>query len=73
LNPNPAFGIDLAVLMKRDGHQVPLVVQKCTEAVEKYGLKCIGIYRESGTGTQIQKLKADFNRGKCKEKELTWP
>ncbi|KAI8329762.1 Rho GTPase activation protein [Chlamydoabsidia padenii] len=62
LNPNPVFGIDLATLMKRDGHQVPLVVQKCTEAVERHGIKCMGIYRESGTGTQIQKLKADFNR-----------
>ncbi|ORZ25900.1 Rho GTPase activation protein [Absidia repens] len=62
LNPNPVFGIDLGVLMKRDEQEVPLVVQKCAEAVEKYGLKCMGIYRESGTGTQIQKLKAEFNR-----------
>lgn len=50
--------------MKRDQQEVPMIVQKCAEAVEKYGLHSVGIYRESGTGTQIQKLKADFNRSK---------
>jgi hypothetical protein len=64
LNPNPVFGIELSTLMKRDQQEVPMIVQKCAEAVEKYGLHSVGIYRESGTGTQIQKLKADFNRSK---------
>ncbi|CAO3598071.1 unnamed protein product [Absidia cylindrospora] len=69
LNPNPVFGIELSALMKRDKQEVPLIVQKCAEAVEKYGLQSMGIYRESGTGTQIQKLKADFNRD-CKQVNL---
>ncbi|KAI9308068.1 Rho GTPase activation protein [Cunninghamella echinulata] len=69
LNPNPVFGVDLNTLMKRDKQEVPLILQKCTEAIEKYGLRSEGIYRESGTGTQIQKLKEDFNRN-CKQVNL---
>lgn len=58
------FGIPLTKLMQRDGHEVPLVVVKCVEAVESLGLKSVGIYRVSGTSTQIQRLKNDFDRSK---------
>ncbi|KAI8981776.1 Rho GTPase activation protein [Mycotypha africana] len=69
LKPNPVFGIDLTQLMQRDGQEVPLVVQKCTEAVEQLGLKTVGIYRVSGTSTQIQRLKNAFDRD-CKSVNL---
>ncbi|ORX58178.1 RhoGAP-domain-containing protein [Hesseltinella vesiculosa] len=62
LNPNPVFGVELNTLLKRDKHEVPVVIQKCVQMVEKHGLTCIGIYRESGSSTSIQKLKAEFNR-----------
>lgn len=64
LKPNPVFGIELTKLMQRDGHEVPLVVVKCVEAVEATGLKSVGLYRVSGTSTQIQRLKNDFDRSK---------
>jgi hypothetical protein len=50
--------------MQRDGQEVPAVVVKCTEAVEASGLKSVGLYRISGTGTQIQRLKSSFDRSK---------
>jgi hypothetical protein len=62
LKPNPVFGIPLSKLMQRDGKEVPLVVVKCVEAVELLGLKSVGLYRVSGTTTQIQRLKNDFDR-----------
>lgn len=62
LNPNPVFGVDLNVLMERDREEVPLILTKCTEAVETYGLNTVGIYRLSGVNTQIQKLRAAFDR-----------
>lgn len=37
LNPNPVFGVDLALLMERDREEVPLILRKCAEAVETYG------------------------------------
>ncbi|KAF7732372.1 hypothetical protein EC973_005268 [Apophysomyces ossiformis] len=62
LNPFPYFGVNLEELEARDKQSVPLVLVKCAEAVERYGLKTVGIYRLSGTNSQIQKLKAAFDR-----------
>ncbi|KAI8064705.1 Rho GTPase activation protein [Gongronella butleri] len=69
LNPNPVFGVELNTLMKRDKEEVPTVVQKCIQTVEKRGLQSQGIYRESGSTTCIQKLKAEFNKN-CKNVNL---
>lgn len=65
LKPNPVFGVDLTRLMQRDGQEVPAVVIKCAEAVEATGLKTVGLYRVSGTSTQIQRLKSAFDRSEC--------
>lgn len=62
LKPNPVFAVDLTKLFQRDGNEVPLVVSRCAEAVEASGLKTVGLYRISGTGTQIQRLKSLFDR-----------
>ncbi|ORY95254.1 Rho GTPase activation protein [Syncephalastrum racemosum] len=62
LNPNPVFGVDLNILMERDREEVPLILRKCAEAIETYGLNTVGIYRISGVNTQIQKLRAAFDR-----------
>lgn len=64
LKPNPVFGVPLTTLMERDKHEIPLIVTKCVEAIEKYGLKSVGIYRLSGTNTHIQRLKNDFDFSK---------
>lgn len=48
--------------MERDQVEVPLILTKCAEAVEAYGLNTVGIYRLSGVNTQIQKLRAAFDR-----------
>lgn len=70
LKPNPVFAVDLTKLMQRDGQEVPLVVVKCTEAVEASGLKTVGLYRISGTSTQIQRLKSLFDRS-CASVDLS--
>ncbi|KAI9255239.1 Rho GTPase activation protein [Phascolomyces articulosus] len=62
LNPNPVFGVDLNTLMDRDREEVPHILTKCAEAVETYGLNSVGLYRLSGVNTQIQKLRAAFDR-----------
>ncbi|KAG8757902.1 hypothetical protein FRC14_001200 [Serendipita sp. 396] len=56
------FGVDLVEQMERDGGQVPRIVIKCCEAVEKYGLDVQGIYRLSGTMTKIARLKELMDR-----------
>ncbi|KAI8332784.1 Rho GTPase activation protein [Blakeslea trispora] len=66
LRPNPVFSVDLTKLMQRDGNEVPLFLTKCVEAIESSALKNEGLYRVSGTGSHIQKLKNSFDRGKSR-------
>lgn len=49
----PVFGIPLSDAVDRtmmyDGIRLPAVFRECIDYVEKYGMKCEGIYRVSGT------------------------
>ncbi|CAG8618131.1 12011_t:CDS:10, partial [Dentiscutata heterogama] len=63
INPKNIFGVDLAEQMRRDNHEVPLILIKCAEAIERNGgLESQGIYRVSGVQSHIQKLRASFDR-----------
>ncbi|CAG8756298.1 15675_t:CDS:10, partial [Dentiscutata erythropus] len=63
INPKNIFGVDLAEQMRRDNHEVPLILIKCAEAIERNGgLESQGIYRVSGVQSHIQKLRALFDR-----------
>lgn len=37
MNPKNIFGVDLAEQMQRDGHEIPLILVKCCEAIEQSG------------------------------------
>jgi hypothetical protein len=60
----PVFGLTLDQLFERDGSAVPMVVYQCIQAVDLYGLEVEGIYRISGTGSHVNKIKAMFDYGK---------
>lgn len=53
--------------MERDGVEVPKIVTKCCEAIERYGLDIQGIYRLNGTLTKVNKLKELMDRGESCE------
>lgn len=54
----PTFGVSIEELIKFAGiDNVPLVVKKCIEVIETYGLDIEGIYRTSGNKTTVQHLK----------------
>jgi hypothetical protein len=59
----PTFGVDLAEQMTRDDVEVPPIVRKCCDAIEKYGIESQGIYRISGTTSKIQALKQLLDKG----------
>ncbi|OCB86405.1 RhoGAP-domain-containing protein [Sanghuangporus baumii] len=61
----PTFGVDLAEQMTRDSVEIPIVMEKCCSAIEKYGLKSQGLYRISGTITKVLKLKERIDKGKA--------
>jgi len=49
--------------MTRDDVDVPPIIVKCCEAIEKYGIEAMGIYRISGTVVKVNKLKEKLDRG----------
>jgi hypothetical protein len=59
--PMRVFGVPLDVIVEREKSHIPLVILKCIEAVEEYGLDAVGIYRTAGNSNQIQKMKAFFD------------
>nr|XP_056710304.1 ralA-binding protein 1 [Euleptes europaea] len=62
----PVFGVPLADAAERtmlyDGIRLPAVFRECIDYVEKYGMKCEGIYRVSGIKSKVDELKAAYDR-----------
>lgn len=43
---------------------LPPIMVKCCEAIEKYGIEAVGVYRIGGTVTKINKLKEKLDKGR---------
>ncbi|GAA6006236.1 hypothetical protein JCM11491_002080 [Sporobolomyces phaffii] len=56
----PIFGGDLIVQAKSEGREVPLVVTKCIDTVEAYGMTYEGIYRKTGGMGQTKLITQHF-------------
>ena len=50
--------------MTRDDVDLPLIIVKCCEAIEKHGIEATGIYRISGTVVKVNKLKEKLDKGR---------
>lgn len=61
------FGMPLEYLCERDKRNVPLVIEKMMREIEMRGLEEVGVYRKSGSISQIEKIReaidkhGDFN------------
>lgn len=56
------FGVSIEEVIQYAGiDNVPLVVKRCIDIIENYGLDIEGIYRTSGNKTTIQQLKASID------------
>ncbi|KAF9934392.1 hypothetical protein FBU30_002216 [Linnemannia zychae] len=62
INPKPIFGCDLAEQLIRDEADLPEIVVKCTEAIERFGMDIKGIYRVSGITSATNRLRSAFDR-----------
>ncbi|KDR67998.1 hypothetical protein GALMADRAFT_257554 [Galerina marginata CBS 339.88] len=58
----PTFGVDLAEQMLRDNVEVPPIMVKCCEAIEKYGIRSQGIYRVSGMTSKVANLRQRLDK-----------
>ncbi|XP_028276996.1 rho GTPase-activating protein 31-like isoform X1 [Parambassis ranga] len=59
-----AFGCDLIEHLQSSGQDVPQVLKKCAEFIEKHGI-VDGIYRLSGVTSNIQRLRQEFCSEAC--------
>nr|XP_043877733.1 active breakpoint cluster region-related protein isoform X3 [Solea senegalensis] len=60
-SPLPVFSVPIETVAQQDGVLVPHVVRCCVEEVESRGMDEVGIYRVSGTSSEINALKNAFN------------
>nr|CDS31562.1 Rho GTPase activating protein 12 [Hymenolepis microstoma] len=61
LKDEPVFGSNLIDLCQREGTKVPTFVTRVIRAVESRGLETSGLYRKSGNGAAIQRLRNQVN------------
>ena len=59
----PTFGVDLGEQMARDNVEVPPIMEKCCQAIEKYGMHIQGIYRISGMTSKVAGLRQQLDKG----------
>ncbi|KAG0275601.1 hypothetical protein BGZ95_008570 [Linnemannia exigua] len=59
--PESIFGMSLQEYVDKHKHPIPLVIVKCSEAINRAGLNREGIYRVSGRHAQIMNLKRLFD------------
>ncbi|KAF8944913.1 hypothetical protein BGZ47_003528 [Haplosporangium gracile] len=59
--PESIFGMTLQEYVNKHKHPIPLVIVKCSEAIDRAGLNREGIYRVSGRHAQIMNLKRLFD------------
>lgn len=59
---HPTFGASIEDVIQFAGvDNVPLIVRKCIEVIESYGLNLVGIYRISSNQSQVNKLKESID------------
>lgn len=56
----PTFGMDITQVCKKERTDVPLLIQLCVNEVERRGMREVGIYRMSGTSTDVHRLRKAF-------------
>lgn len=62
MNNMITFGMPLEYICQRDKMEIPLVLEKMMREIEIRGLEEIGIYRKSGSISQIDKIKEIINK-----------
>lgn len=57
------FGVSFDDHIQSTNVQVPIIVTKCVEEIDKRGLDIKGIYRLSGVKSKVEKLCQSFESG----------
>ncbi|PWZ03747.1 RhoGAP-domain-containing protein [Testicularia cyperi] len=65
------FGRELTEQASQESRDVPMIVEKCIQAVEAFGMDYEGIYRKSGGTSQLKVITQLFERGSAFDLEDT--
>ncbi|XP_076364187.1 active breakpoint cluster region-related protein-like [Tachypleus tridentatus] len=64
------FGAKLEQVCKNEGSNIPFIISSCVREVEKRGMKEVGIYRVSGSTSDVQRLKKAFETNLYEAEQL---
>ncbi|KAF8794205.1 active breakpoint cluster region-related protein-like [Argiope bruennichi] len=64
------FGVKIQQVCKKEKSPVPFIIMSCIREVEKRGIHEIGIYRVSGSASDVQRLKKSFETNVYEAEQL---
>ncbi|XP_060535891.1 active breakpoint cluster region-related protein isoform X2 [Cylas formicarius] len=64
------FGEKIQVVCKRQKRNIPFIVTACVREVERRGMSEVGVYRVSGSASDISKLKKSFETNSYEAEQL---
>uniref|UniRef100_T1J2N9 Active breakpoint cluster region-related protein n=1 Tax=Strigamia maritima TaxID=126957 RepID=T1J2N9_STRMM len=68
--PFGLFGIKINQVCKREKRPIPFVITSCAREVERRGMSEVGVYRVSGSTSDVQKLKKAFESNAYEAEQL---
>lgn len=58
--PGSLFGVKMQQVLKREKRDIPFLISACIREVERRGMGEVGIYRVSGSASDLARLKKSF-------------
>ncbi|XP_042146872.1 active breakpoint cluster region-related protein [Ixodes scapularis] len=68
--PVGSFGMKVQQVCKKEKSAVPFVITTCVREVERRGINEVGIYRVSGSASDLQRLKRTFENDPYEAEQL---
>lgn len=68
--PVGSFGVKVQQVCKKEKSAVPFVITTCVREVERRGINEVGIYRVSGSASDLQRLKRTFENDPYEAEQL---
>jgi hypothetical protein len=68
--PGALFGAKLSSVLKREKREIPFIISASIREVERRGMSEVGIYRVSGSASDLVKLKKSFETNAYEAEQL---
>ncbi|XP_026327721.1 active breakpoint cluster region-related protein isoform X2 [Hyposmocoma kahamanoa] len=68
--PGALFGAKITNAAKREKREIPFIISACVREVERRGIHEVGIYRVSGSASDLNRLKKSFETNAYEAEQL---